>query len=139
MPSAASGRTVLPSWPIEPAIVVEVMLTVMFFSVDMAALRVLGVMQAATLLRSDRAVRCGTTFHTLDARMAALEAVGFAPSQGAGLPPLVDATGLLLLALIDTWHGGSGGGLGVGLHAECGQYGGEERDTTVHDGSFFRI
>ncbi|GMV56331.1 MAG: hypothetical protein AMXMBFR6_21360 [Betaproteobacteria bacterium] len=49
---------------------------------------------------------------------------------------LVDATGLLLLALIDTWHGGSGGGLGVGLHAECGKHGGEERGATVHDGSF---
>ncbi|GMV56332.1 MAG: hypothetical protein AMXMBFR6_21370 [Betaproteobacteria bacterium] len=73
----------MPSWPVELAVVVEIVLTVMFFAVDMAALGVLGLMQAATLLASDSAVRSGAIFHPLYTRLAALDAVGFAFGQGA--------------------------------------------------------
>lgn len=102
------------------------MLAVVLLPVDVAALYVLGVIDAGTLPLRHHAVGLGSGLHVRDMLLAALEARRFAIRQLAGSDALLDTLFLARLACVDAGsrlgEGGNGHGRGengdqkVGFH-----------------------
>ena len=118
----SAGRTIL------AAVVVEIVLAVMLFAVDMAALHILSMLDPVLLAARHLAVGGSPRFHAIDMGLAALQTSGFTRGQAAGGFALLNAALLIQFALLHAR------GLGLGKERN-GQNGGQQQGAGFHDGS----
>jgi hypothetical protein len=90
-----TSRTIL------AAIVIEIMLAVMLFTLDMAALHILSMVQALTFAVGNHPIGLGATLHALDMPLTTIQTGGLALGQTPGSNPLINPPLLTDLALIN--------------------------------------
>ena len=106
---------------------IEIVLAIMLFAVDLARLHVLRVFDAARFTAADLAVGARLLFHFFHPCLATLESGRFARRQGAGFFALLDTFLLIGLALFDPClRRGRRGGLCESGNGGCEQQCGSE-------------
>jgi hypothetical protein len=100
---------------VAPAIVVEIVLTIMLLRINAMTFHFLGMMQMGTLLTGHNAVSPGLRLDISDALLALIQARRLSLGQAARCDTLLDACFLIDLALIDA----RGVCLGHGQHGQA--------------------
>jgi hypothetical protein len=109
------------------AIMVVVVLGIMLLGVNMAALRILRLMQSRPLLAGHYTIGLGAVFHIVYALLATLQSSGFTLRQTARCDALIDPLLLIGLPLINPW------GIGLGKSQDGkSQRNGDDRSEIFH-------